>query len=152
MSSLQGDLERAKELLHAQDLSLVLVKDGQVLGTSKREGVVDLLTLVKSLGPRAQSSALADRVVGKAVALIVRHGGISAVYAPLISQAAKAELAKAEVYLEYESLVPFILDKERTGLCPMERLTLELDDPGEAVAALWAFVEGASKAEGQVKN
>lgn len=152
MSSLKEDLEKAKQLLHAENLSLVLVKDGQVLGKSEREGVFDLLTLVKELGPRTRASALADKVVGKAVAAVVRYAGISAIYAPLMSQAAKTALTEGNVYLEYESLVPFILNKECTGLCPMERLTLELDDPAEAVAALWAFVKGAPRAKGELRD
>jgi hypothetical protein len=138
-----NDLELAREKLAAEQWSLVLVKDDSVLGTSRSDGIGDLLALIDALGPQAHGASLADRVVGKAVAMVARYAGLAAVYGSLASEAAQRELAKAGIVFAYDRLVPLILDKTGGGPCPLERLTASIDDPSEAMTALRDFVKQA---------
>lgn len=137
---MKDDLRLAKETLQARGLSLVLVKGGKLLRWSQREGIADLLAFMEELGAELQGAALADKVVGKAVAMVVCYAGIASVYSPLASQAALVQLRGAGVTVEYDQVVPNILNKQGTGTCPLERLTLALDDPREAVEALREFL------------
>ena len=91
---MSGDLELARAVLRGQGKALVLAKDGRVLGTGERKGVADLLALAEQLGQEARRAALADRVVGKAAALVARSMGVASVYALLVSQPAREALAK----------------------------------------------------------
>ncbi len=134
------NLELAKQKLTSDGLAFVIVQTGTILRTGTREGVGELLEAVAELGPATQGAALADKIVGKAVAMIARAAKIQTVYSPLASQAASDALARDHIAFEYDRLVPFILNKRNDGLCPMERLTLPLDDPHQAVAALANFV------------
>ncbi|MFQ6057719.1 MAG: DUF1893 domain-containing protein [Anaerolineae bacterium] len=137
---MKSDLQLAKDTLRAQNLSFVLAKAGRVMGASSHPGIGDLLRAVEALGEETRGAALADKVVGKAVAMVARYAGIAAVYASLTSEAARTALAAGGISLEYDQLVPLILNQQGTGSCPLERLTSALDDPQEAVAALRAFV------------
>lgn len=137
---MKGDLQLAKEALRAENLGFVLAKAGRVMGASSHPGVGDLLRTVEALGEEARGAALADKVVGKAVAMVARYAGVVAIYAVLASEAAQAALAQGGIALEYDQLVPAILNQQRTGPCPLEQLTASLDDPQEAVAALRAFL------------
>ena len=88
----------------------------------------------------ALCAALADKIVGKAVAMVARTAQMRAVYSPLMSQAACDALARDHIAFEYDRLVPLILNKRSDGPCPMERLTLAIDEPRAAVSALRDFV------------
>jgi len=139
-----GDLELARTILQAQNKALVLVKDGRALGSSVSKGVTDLLILAEQLGKAAQGAALADRVVGKAVALVARSMRVASVYAVLVSESARQALAMAGIPMEWEQLVPMIMNVKGDGPCPLEKLTAEIEDPAEAVRALRSFLQRGS--------
>lgn len=126
----------AKATLLADGLAFVLVKDGVILGTGSRDGIAELLQVVHELGDTVHRASLADKIVGKAVAMVARQACIQAVYSPLASAAARDALAKDNITLECDRLVPLILNKRNDGPCPMERLTMPIAEPSDAVSAL----------------
>lgn len=134
------DLELAKATLAANSLAFVIVKDGRILRTGTQEGIAELIQAVEELAGSTVSASLADKIVGKAVAMVARYAGIRAVYSPLASIAARQALAEGHILLESDQMVPLILNKRNDGPCPMERLTLPITDPSAALAALrdWA--------------
>ena len=134
------DLELAKSTLLDGNLAFAIVKGGQVLRTGTREGIGELIQAVDELGSATQAASLADKIIGKAVAMVARQAGIRSVYSPLASIAARDSLAADHIPLECDRVVPLILNKRNDGPCPMERLTLPIVDPSEAVAALRDFV------------
>ncbi len=133
------DLELAKQVLNKDSLAFVLVKKGTILKTGTRDGIGELIETLDALGDRARDASLADKIAGKAVAMVARHAGLRAIYSPLVSQAALDALAPAHIPLEYDRLVPLILNKRNDGPCPMERLTMPISEPQQAVDALRAF-------------
>ncbi|MBI4787909.1 MAG: DUF1893 domain-containing protein [Chloroflexi bacterium] len=134
------DLELAKQALFADSLAFAIAKDGAILWTGRRDGIGELIQTVDELGTAAQGASLADKIVGKAVAMVARRAGIRAVYSPLASAAARDALAREHISLECDRLVPLILNKRNDGPCPMERLTMSISDPAEALAALREFI------------
>lgn len=134
------DLELAKQTLQADSLAFVIAKDGRVLRTGTREGIGELIEVVDALADEVRGASLADKIVGKAVAMVARRAGIRAVYSPLASAAAREALAHDRIPLECDQMVPIILNKRNDGPCPMERLTLPIAEPDLAVAALREFV------------
>lgn len=145
-----SDLAKAKEIFKAGRYTFVVVKNGEVLATGTREGVGELLDVVAQYGERLRGTALADKIVGKAVALIAAFAGVAAVYTPLASRAAQETLMQHGIALEAEQLVPLIQNKRNDGPCPMEKLTLPIQDPAQAVAALREFVRRVSAVTSQV--
>ena len=136
------DLEQAQAIFHSEGASFVLVKDDAVLARGTRDGIGELLAAVESLGAALEGASMADKIVGKAVALVAVHAGLRAVYSPLASQAARRVLEARGIPLTTDRMVPLILNKRGDGACPMERLTMPLEDPREAVSALATFVAG----------
>ncbi len=139
------DLEQAKVTFHAEGASFVVVKDGAVLASGMADGIGELLAAVESLGSGLAGASLADKIVGKAVALVAVHAGIRAVYSPLASEEGRRVLESRGIQLQADRMVPLILNKRGDSACPMERLTMPLDDPQEAVTALTAFVAGQNR-------
>lgn len=140
------DLELAKQRLDADSLAFVILKDGAILRTGTREGIGELIEAVDALGDAAHGAALADKIVGKAVAMVARTARFRALYSPIASQAALDALAVDNIALEYGRLVPLIHNQRNDGPCPMERLTLPIDDPKQAVDALREFVRARARA------
>ena len=135
-----NDLELAQQTFRACPFAFVLVKNGSVLRMGTREGIGELIQAVDALGDAAHGASLADKIVGKAVAMVARAVHLQAVYSPLASQAALDALTIDHIPLEYDRLVPLILNKRNDGPCPMEKLTQPIEDPRQAVAALREFV------------
>lgn len=138
------DLEQAKKLLKERSLAFAVVKDGEVIGTSVGKGVVDLLALVDNHSPALAGASLADKLVGKAVAAMVCHTGIKAVYTPVLSRPALEMLQRRGVSLEYDDQVPMILSRDGKVRGPLEQLLLEIHDPAKAVETLRDFLEARS--------
>lgn len=131
---MHNDLERAKELLLAQDASCVLCK-GRETRKSEERGIAPLMHWLKS-GADLTGFSAADKIVGKAAALLFVRMGIGAVYAPVMSEAAIAVFAARGVEAVCEKTVPLIVNRAGTGQCPMELAVAHIDDPAEAYETL----------------
>ena len=135
-----NDLTQAKDIFAVGGYAFVMVKDGALLATGTREGAGELLDAITELEGTARGASLADRVVGKAVAMVAVYAGLSAVWTPLGSEAAEKVLRDYNIPFEMEKTVPLIRNKRDDGPCPMERLTMPFEVPSAAVNALREFV------------
>ncbi|MBS6948840.1 MAG: DUF1893 domain-containing protein [Bifidobacterium scardovii] len=133
------DLERAKAALFADDaFGCVACRSDETLnGTG--HGVRPLLQWLSSGRSLAGFSA-ADRVVGKAAALLYARLGVEAVYARIMSEEGLAMLQLYGIASSYEQLVPMILNRSGDGMCPIERSVQAIVDPVAAVPAIRAAV------------
>lgn len=134
------DLEHAVEIFHGGAYAFVLVKNDQIIATGASEGIGELLDAIVEFPDAVRGASLADKIVGKAVAMIAIHAGIAEIYTPLGSESAAEVLAKYRVPFHSQRMVPVIQNKRNDGACPMERLTMPITDPEVAVAALKTFV------------
>lgn len=134
-----ADWERAKETLLSDDaLGCAVCRDGVVL-TGTGRGVKPLLQWLAE-GRDLHGYRAADRIVGKAAALLYARLGVGAVYAQTMSEGGLAALRGLGIAAAYGVLVPMILNRRRDGMCPIERSVQSIDDPAMAEAAARAAV------------
>lgn len=126
------DLEIAKKRLIQGNLTLSIVKNSKVLFESKSHGVSGFLEALEKFGGNLKGASAADRIVGKAIALLCIHAGIKAVYALTLSKEAKAAFDKYIVYYEWNNIVEKILDTKKVEICPFEKAALKISNPVEA--------------------
>lgn len=126
------DLELAKEGLAGH--TICLCKDGQCL-TSDRRGIAPMMDWIAD-GVDLTGYSAADIVVGKAAAMLFVKSGIAAIYAKTISRSAKAYLESHGVSLSYGTLTEYIINREGTDICPMEKTVLATDDAAEGYRLL----------------
>lgn len=81
-------------------------------------------------------TSCADKVVGKAAALLMQKAGVATLYAGIISEPATKVLTDAGIEYEYGTLVPRIQNRKGDGLCPMESAVMDISDADEAYAVL----------------
>lgn len=137
------DWEMAKHHLRAGGYTCVFRKGEREL-TDTRRGVRPLLELLKS-GEDFTGFSVADKVVGKASALLYCLLKVKRVYAPVISRSALEVLESHGIPCEYGHLVPGIRNRTNTGLCPMEAATANISDPKEAPEVLEKTLEALTK-------
>ena len=77
-------------------------------------------------------------MIGKATALLYCLLGIRALYTQVISEAALEVLEAHKINVQWEQRVPYIVNREGTGRCPMELATQDISDPAQAPAAIRA--------------
>ena len=128
------DLTRAKEELSAGGYTCVICRENITYRTAER-GVRPLLNWLEN-GTDLSSGCAADKVVGKAAAMLYCLLKVKAVYAGVLSKPALEVLNSYGVSVEYNKLVDAIENRTKTGLCPMEQATLHLTDPADAPAAI----------------
>ena len=129
-----ANLEKAKMLLVKTSNTCVLCS-GEIILTDNRRGVRPLLDLLETKTD-VSGFAVADKVVGKAAAYLYCLLNIKYLYAQVISQPALDVLAKADIAVEYDQLVPAIQNRTKDGFCPMERAVWNIDSPQEALTAI----------------
>ena len=139
------DLEIAKERLNEEGLALSVVKGGEMIFESVSHGISGFLEAVERLEEKLEGASVADRVVGKAIALLCVYAKVRAVYAVILSERAKVVLEKHAIHHELDNLVESILDINKVGMCPFERLATEISDPAEAYERLGALQRSLSK-------
>ena len=130
------DLQNCRRILHDGGYTCVLCK-GDNVRTSTKRGVAPLMELLEQQAD-VQLWSAADKVVGKATALLYRLLGVRAVYALIISESALEALQAGGIEVAYDTLVPYIVNRAGDGRCPMETATADLRDPALAPAAIKA--------------
>ncbi|MEM3703232.1 MAG: DUF1893 domain-containing protein [Candidatus Bathyarchaeia archaeon] len=126
------DLEIAKKRLCEKNLTLSIVKNSEVIFESKAHGVFSFLGAIERLGDKIRGASVADKIVGKAIALLCIYAGVKAVYAATLSRKAKQVFEKYGVQFEWDKLVEKILNASKKEICPFEKTALEINNPDEA--------------------
>ena len=124
----------AKDVLEAGGYTCVLT-DGTVFHTSCLRGVKPLVQFLEKQDMPAGLFA-ADKVVGRATAYLYVLLKVQALYAKVISLPAMAVLQAHGITVQYESLVPNIINRSGDGICPFEEAVMGIDDPEAAYTAI----------------
>jgi len=133
------DLEIAKERLSEKSLTLSIVKNGEIIFETALSGISGVLEAIEKFGDGLEGASVADRVTGKAIALLCVYAKVKAVYAIILSKGAKSVFEKHAVYHEWKELVENILDVKKAGICPFEKLANEISNPKDAYKRLKAL-------------
>jgi phosphatidylglycerophosphatase A len=137
------DIELARSLLEEEKWNLVIVKEGEVLLRSRERGIAPFFQAVQTMGESLHNAAVADRIVGLAVAMLCLHARITSVYASIASQGALDMLKGQGVTVSSSNIVPHISNYDGTDLCPFEKLAASCQEPSQLLAALQSlFAEG----------
>ena len=128
------DLEKAKMLLQETGATCVLCR-GKKTFISRKSGIAPMLDfLTESVDLRHFSAA--DRIIGKAAAMLFVLAGVESVYGAVVSRSALTVLEAHEIRCVFEVLTDQIRNRSGDGICPMEKTVQDITDPGEALEAI----------------
>lgn len=128
------DCLQARAILEAEGCTCVFYKQSAVYKSFDR-GIRPLLALLDS-GQELSGFCAADKVVGKAAALLYCLLRVQEVYAPVISKPALEVLENHGIRVSYQVCTPAIQNRAGNGLCPMETATQAVSDPRLAPARI----------------
>lgn len=109
---------RARSILLDHGYTCVICKDDEVMTFTER-GVKPLLSLLDS-GISLKGYSAADKVVGRASAMLYVLLDIDEVYAPIMSTGAVDVLSEHNISEYHDSEVEMIINRQGNGMCPME--------------------------------
>lgn len=139
------DLEIARECLKEKHLTLCIVKEAEVIFETRSHGISGFLKAVQEFEDRLMGASVADRVVGKAVALLCIYAEVSGVYASTLSRKAKQLLEENAIHVEWVDLVENVLGTDKATVCPFEKTAAEIADPRDAYRKLKALHDSLRK-------
>lgn len=133
-------LQTAIDLLHREDLTCVICGREETMKFRLR-GIRPMTDTLRDRPAVLNGAYIADRIIGKAAAMLAVAGGAHAVYGEVMSEAGLQMLLEHGVEARYGTLTSAILNRENTGLCPMEQTVQTIDDPQAALPALLKTLE-----------
>lgn len=126
-------MSRYLTLLEESGQNLLVFRDGEVIFSSASRGVAPLIEAVEAVGREGLEGVVtADRIVGKAAALLNVYMGASEVHAMLISSGAKEALGDHGVVFVFREETDAIKMRDGVVFCPFESLVQGVSDPEEA--------------------
>lgn len=129
-----NDIEKAKELLQQGKYTCVLCK-GDTVYTSTFQGVAPMVEWLGS-GADLRGYSAADKIVGKASAMLFVLAGVKEVYAPVMSEGAINTLSHHGIRCLCDTRTDGIINRTGTGSCPMEQAVRNIQEPSAAFEAI----------------
>jgi hypothetical protein len=139
------DIELSKALLDEENLTLAIVKDGKAIYKSRDRGIGPLYFAVNEMKENLKGSSVADRVTGRAAAMLYEYAQIKELHTTLISENALSVLDKTPIKYEYLSFAPYIKNRDKTGMCPIENLSLKAKDVSALQESIKIFLESIKR-------
>jgi hypothetical protein len=129
-------------MLEESGLNLLIFRGGETVFSSGSRGITPLIEAIDNLNREGIGELVtADRVVGRAAALLNIHLGVREVHAMLISTRAKALLQKHGIGFQFREETDAIKMKDGVIICPFERLVQDISDPEEAYVKVKAKLD-----------
>ncbi|RVU55505.1 DUF1893 domain-containing protein [Anaerosphaera multitolerans] len=138
------DICLAKKIFKNENLSLVVVKNGKVLFKSKDRGIKPLYLAVTERREVLEGASVVDKVIGKAAAMLCVYGKFHEIHTEVISKEAKEILRENEIKHTYEELTFRIMNRSGADLCPMEKISMKLNDVEKLLNEIDMFLKNSS--------
>ena len=132
-------MSRYLEQLVNSENNLMVFREDELIFSSSGRGIAPLIEAIDAIGRvNLRGVVTADRVVGKAAALLNLYMGASEVHAGVISDGAKKILSEHGVGYEFLEDTDVVKAKDGVVFCPFEKLVWDVSDPEEAYALIRA--------------
>ena len=96
----------------------------RIIFRSKKAGVAGLLAFIQKHDKKYSNLVIFDKIVGRGAALLAAYLKAKEIYGKTGSKLAAKSLRKYKIKFYSQKTVPNILNRDQTGLCPFEKLSL----------------------------
>jgi len=122
--------------------NLMIFREDELIFQSSGRGIAPLIEAIDTIGREdLRGVTTADRVVGKAAALLNLYMGAVEVHAGVISSGAKAILSEHGIQYQFLEDTDVVKAKDGVVFCPFEKLVWDVSDPEEAHTVIRAKLE-----------
>jgi hypothetical protein len=134
-----SDLERAKNLLINKQYTFVAVSKGCIIKISHKRGIIPMLEIIRDYQNILAETVIADKIIGKAAALLAAGYKVKQLYAEILSKQAKEVLEQYSIFYQYGKYVNYIQNRSKSDQCPMEKLTQNINEPQIAYSSILQY-------------
>lgn len=120
-------------------------RNKNILITSDKKGIAPIMDILNDNPAALKGAKITDRVIGKAAALLLIKGRISSLHTDVISCHALKVLKNSDIRVFYNKKVEYIINRNGDDMCPMEKATINIDNPDKAYTVLIAKLEELKK-------
>lgn len=117
---------KAINMIKEKNVNCIIVKNNIIENLARQKGIKFLMEMHQK--NCLKNTFVADSVVGKAAAMIMSYSGVKKCYAHLISESAYNWFLSQNIEVSYENIVPYIINRDKTDMCPMEKAVLNISD------------------------
>lgn len=135
------DWQQKLNYLKENNLSILIEKNGRTIFESYDPMLKPLFLCLLEKRDELEGATVIDKIVGRAAALLMTLGNVKEVYTPLASETAKQVLDAVNIPLYAERMIPFIVNRDNTGMCPMEKMANECATADEFFAKLEKIIK-----------
>ena len=132
-------MDKIINILHEGNYSCV-ISNGDEIRTFTKRGVADLYDLYHGDREFLKGSSVADKVVGKGAAALMVAGEVKAVYTDVISEPAFKLLDDAGIAVDYKTISPNIINRDKTDICPLEKRCINAETVKDILPIIDGFV------------
>ena len=136
--------ERAKALLQQDGALTCVLCKGEEIYQSKEKGIAPMMHFLDAQTPLCGFGA-ADRIVGKAAAMLFALAGVEELFAEVITPDAIRILERYGIAYSYATLTERIINRAGTGICPMEMAVEAIEEPAQAREAIRQTMQALKK-------
>ena len=140
-----GVLAEALKSIDSGRISCVIIKDGSIIHTADGRGVSPLLKIYANQPEILNGAFVVDKIIGKAAAMVLVLGHVKRVYGVVMSVAGREYLDKRGIKAESGRCVDVISNRDRNGICPIEKSVMDIDDPQEGLKVIGSTVANLTK-------
>ena len=112
-----------ESFLKSGDTIRIINPDGKVF-RSQRKGISPLLSYIEQNCPHMDEVVILDKVTGNAAALLMKKALCRGVFSAIGSKLAAETLEVFGITSYFTKTVPYIINREGTGMCPFEKMSL----------------------------
>ena len=136
----QAEIDAALERIAAGEADCYILRPGCEPLPGHGRGVRPRLQLLENSPETLRGAVLADKIIGKAAAMIAVLGGVAAIHTLTASESALAFLETAGIPAAARQTVPYIVNRTGDGMCPLEQTVRGVEDPAAALPLLKATI------------
>lgn len=137
-------MKKVVDILIQNEYTFIAIKDNFEYH-SKLNGIAPIMNKMLEDELYFQGCNVADKVIGKSAAMLLIKSQVKHIHAVVLSEHAKDILDNYKVSYSYDKIVPYIINRTHTGMCPMEKSVLEINDLNQAFVTLQDTLEKLKK-------
>ena len=125
---------KAVDLVKSGEATCALVRGNKIVRADSPRGIVYLIDLYEQ--GLLKDAFVADKIIGKAAAMIFTLGGVKGCFGANVSDSAVLWLKQHKIPLSYGNRSEYIVNRKGDGLCPMEETVKDISDAQEGLFVL----------------
>ena len=132
--------------LHILNKTCLIFDKKNIVFESSKRGVQPLIDFLTEDNNIKKEYILIDKIIGRGAVILAKLIGVIEIHTPIISQDALQLSMEYGMKCEYQTVVPYILNREKSGRCPIESCVLDITDPRDGFIRIQKTLENLKKA------